>query len=192
METTIANTATPQFVSQYNTFTDANGEQYTKDSLLTGIVNTTKVSGGNGAFPDGGGGELDPGLFTRNPKGWNIQAACQWLHSHAAAGSSGWCARYVRQAIEAGGLSTAGRPNWAWKYIHYLPTIGFKFIGTVSRNQPFTPQPGDIAVYQKGTNPNVPGHICMWTGMEWASDFRQRNMIVYQATNTAYLFRFAA
>ena len=172
-----------------NTFTDTDGIQYTKDSLLTGIIKTTKTSNNNdGLFDD----TLDPGLFKRNPKGWNIQAACQWLHSHAQIKSSGWCARYVRQAIEAGGLSTDGRPGWAWKYIYYLPKIGFKHIATISRTQSFTPQPGDIAVYQKGTNPNVPGHICMWTGMEWASDFRQRNMFVYQATNTAYVFRFAS
>ena len=190
METTITNTATPQFVSQYNVFTDANGEQYTTDSFLTGIMNTTKSSGGGlGDFTDG---DLDPSLFTKNPKGWNIQAACRWLHANSQVKSSGWCARYVRQAIEAGGLSTAGRPGWAWQYVNYLPKIGFKYIGKVTRNQPFTPQPGDIAVYQKGNNPNVPGHICMWTGAEWASDFKQRNMLVYQATNSAWLFRFVS
>ena len=138
---------------------------------------------------------LDPGMFTKNPNGWNIQKACNWVHTHAATSSMHACAKYVRMGIEAGGLSTAGRPNWAWKYISYLPTIGFKFIDKVDKSYngekgQYKPEPGDIAVYTKGGDKNVPGHICMWTGAEWASDFRQRNMIVYSNTKQAYIFRF--
>ena len=96
-------------------------------------------------------------------------------------------------AIEAGGIKTTGRPNWAWKYINYLPSIGFKYIAKVNRadiGTNYKPEPGDIAVYQKGNNPDVPGHICMYTGKEWCSDFNQKNPIVYSSTKEAYIFRF--
>ena len=45
-QTNIANTAAPQ----YNTFIDADGVQYTTDSLLFGIINTTTISAGGGFF----------------------------------------------------------------------------------------------------------------------------------------------
>ena len=170
---------------------EKNGKKYTKDGLIDGIMRFTefKPSSGDPAFADDGT-PLNPGVFRRNPNGWDLKKACEWLHQRAGAGAQHVCAKFVRMAIEAGGLSTNGRPNWAWKYIDYLPTIGFKFIKVVQRGENFSPEPGDIAVYQKGGNPNVPGHICMWTGAEWASDFKQKNMIVYSSTNSAHIFRF--
>lgn len=59
---------------------------------------------------------------------WNVNAALTALNNNAKRKSSGWCARYVRTAIEAGGISTAGRPGSAYLYTSYLPTIGFGFL----------------------------------------------------------------
>lgn len=199
-----------------------NGKHYSKDSLVKGIQRFSEFkegSAGGDYCGDLNTAPLDPATFTKNPNGWDLRKACEWLHQVAKSSSQHICATYVRAAIDVGfhtdpgkvtntqfgkpsytgsqGQSTdrfnkqrRGRPGWAWEYISYLPTIGFKCIGKVSKNSNFTPEPGDIAVYQKGSNPNVPGHICMWTGAEWASDFKQRNMIVYQSTPEAYIFRF--
>ena len=134
---------------------------------------------------------LNIGLFKKNPKGFNIMKACQWINSNAQAKSQHVCAKYVRMAMEAGGINTSGRPGWAWQYINYLPNIGFKFICKAKRNDPeYKPEPGDIAVYMKNGDRTVPGHICMWSGKEWCSDFKQKNMIVYSGTPEAYIFRF--
>lgn len=134
---------------------------------------------------------LNVGLFKRNPKGWSIQRACQWINQNAKSTSQHVCAKFVRMAIEAGGISTNGRPNWAWQYINYLPNIGFKFLCKAKRNDTeYKPEPGDIAVYMKNGDRTVPGHICMWSGKEWCSDFKQKNMIVYSGTSEAYIFRF--
>jgi len=167
---------------------DKNGI-YNHCSLLNAISTGVKFT--NEMSMDG---DLDPSLFKVNPNGWNIRKACTWLHSNSSLSSQHACAKFVRMAIEAGGIKTDGRPNWAWKYINYLPTIGFKGIAKVPRNQMhlFNAQPGDIAVYQKGNDPSVPGHICMWTGAGWESDFKQKDMIVYQSTPIAYIFRFQA
>lgn len=172
-------------------------QYYSNESILRGILNHTFLNvKRTGVSKDGIPiAALDPNLFEKNPNGWNIQKACEWIHNHAATNSMHACAKYVRMAIEAGGISTNGRPTWAWKYINYLPKIGFRFLDKVDNSYSgekgkYTPKPGDIAVYTNGGNTNVPGHICMWTGAEWASDFRQRNMIVYQSTSHAYVFRF--
>jgi len=175
--------------------TDEKGRKYTKESMLKGLINSS-IWGSNGdtnrSGDIGGSGasvSLDPTLFKRNPKGWDIKKACEWLQGNAHASSTHRCAKYVRMAIEAGGVSTDGRPLWAWQYINFLPKIGFKHIGTYTQNG-YTPEPGDIAVYLKGNDKKVPGHICMWTGKQWCSDFRQNNMIVYKNTKEAYIFRF--
>ena len=176
-----------------NLYEDRFGRLYSHNTLLKGIMQTSKFgdfkkSSSIYSKNDTLNINLDPSLFKRNPNGWNIQAACQWLITHSHASTQHACAKYVRQAIEAGGISTAGRPTWAWKYINYLPTIGFKYMGNFQNG--FKGEPGDIAVYMKNGNPNVPGHICMWTGVQWCSDFRQNSMIVYGGTKEAKVFRF--
>lgn len=169
------------------------GHKYTHESLIKGIVNSSiwgnNIDGNNENDGENPNVSLDSSLFKRNPNGWNIKKACEWLQSNSHSSSTHRCAKYVRMAIEAGGISTEGRPLWAWKYINFLPKIGFKHIGTYSQNG-YTPEPGDIAVYLKGNDKNVPGHICMWTGIQWCSDFKQQNMIVYKNTKEAYIFRF--
>lgn len=176
--------------NEFEIYTDDQGRKYSTDSFLGGIYRFVNFGGQSSSMGDES--PIDPGVFKRSPNGWDIQKACQWLHSNAGAKSQHACAKYVRMAIEAGGISTNNRPNWAWKYIDYLPNIGFKFIGTFTREDSFSPEPGDIAVYTEGGDKSVPGHICMWTGVEWASDFKQKNMIVYQSTKNAYVFRFAS
>ena len=123
---------------------------------------------------------------------WNIQNAISFLSRNAESKSIGRCAKYVRMAIEAGGLSTSGRPGSAYQYKGYLPKIGFNAIGNIlgkekqkewSRNNA---KPGDIAVMDHGEH----GHICMWNGSKWISDFPQNNMWVYGGDGTCTIFRF--
>lgn len=135
---------------------------------------------------------LEPGLFKKSYEHFDVKAACEWINTNSKQKSQHACAMWVRKAIEAGGIPTIGRPNRAWKYIDYLPTIGFRFVQKVHKSDAnaFAFEPGDIAVYQKNGNSAVPGHICMWTGHEWCSDFKQKNMIVYGGTSEAYIFRF--
>ena len=128
---------------------------------------------------------------------FNIQGAVQSLIARSTAKTRHQCAKYVRMAMESGGLSTATRPDWAWKYIQWLPTQGWSHIGTVNTNEAqaeFTrsqARAGDVAVYQKpGLGTSHPGHICMYTGSQWVSDFRQNRMGVYPSPVNAYIFRY--
>ena len=61
-----------------------------------------------------------------NSNTWNVNRALAALRGNARVKSSGYCARYVRMAIEAGGISTAGRPGSAYLYTSFLPKIGFQ------------------------------------------------------------------
>ena len=88
--------------------------------------------------------------------------------------SNGLCAGHVRRAIEAGGISTNGRPEWASLYYtkDFLPSIGFNEISIKSESDL---QPGDISIEESkpGTS-NTMGHAAMWDGRQWVSDFKQR------------------
>lgn len=129
--------------------------------------------------------------------GFNITGAVNRLVRSAHSTSQHVCAKYVRLAMEAGGLNTTTRPDWAWKYINWLPKQGWKLVAQCStREEQATytatqAQPGDVAVYQKpGAGGSQPGHICMWSGKNWISDFLQNRMGVYSANVNAYIFRY--
>jgi len=125
---------------------------------------------------------------------WNLGGAITYLRKHAKPKSQKphECAKYVRLAIEAGGINTTGRPISAYKYKDFLPTIGFKAIGKITGKANQTnwtknnARPGDIAVMEHG----VHGHICMYDGKNWISDFIQNNMWVYGGDGLCYIFRY--
>lgn len=112
---------------------------------------------------------------TMNPNSkYNIEKAVNYINANVEPTSISQCAKYVRRAIVAGGLSTAGNPTSAKDYDWFLPKLGFtEVIGDV-------PMYGDIVVIQ-----SIPGHkhghICMWNGSQWVSDFKQNFMLPSQA-----------
>jgi len=96
------------------------------------------------------------------------------------------CAKYVREAIQAGGvpLEYGTWPGSAKDYGPYLESKGFKKISA----EGYVPKKGDIIVLQGfpagPVNPDTgvseykasdDGHITMYTGEKWGSDFEQRD-----------------
>lgn len=94
--------------------------------------------------------------------------ATQYLRDHAQA--QGQCAT-VRLVLEAGVLNTTGRPNVAWNYDSFLPSLDFH---EVNKNG-YVPQKGDIVVHEPREE-HAYGHIAMYDGENWISDFTQRDM----------------
>ena len=79
------------------------------------------------------------------------------------------CAKYVRWALEAGGINTKGHPVPAKNYGPFLEGQGFSKVSPDN----YTPQPGDIAVIQPYPEGNQNGHIEGWNGNQWVSSFFQ-------------------
>lgn len=102
---------------------------------------------------------------------YNNDAAVEYLIKHAEPHSKNSCALYVRRAISAGGCPTFGQPPSACAYDAFLPDLGFKEV----ESEGYVPQKGDIVVFSaiKG---HKHGHICMYDGRQWVSDFKQRSM----------------
>lgn len=106
-----------------------------------------------------------------NRGNYNVNDATQFLRDHAQERSQGRCAAAVRQALEAGGLDTTGRPNAAGDYDSFLPGLGFHEVDING----YVPQEGDIVVHEPREGHEY-GHIAMYDGENWISDFVQRDM----------------
>ncbi|MGF6965966.1 hypothetical protein OKW43_002994 [Paraburkholderia sp. WC7.3g] len=96
---------------------------------------------------------------------WDQNAAVKHLQSHAKPMSRGECARYVREAIERGGIILKLTRS-AKDYGLSLAYAGFRAVSTTD------PQPGDVIVIE-GIHLHPHGHMAMYDGEYWISDFKQ-------------------
>ena len=99
----------------------------------------------------------------------------KYADEHAAPHSKGECAKYARHAFEAGGMDTSGHPvdakNWG-------PTLTRNGAVQVPQDG-YTPQKGDVAVFD-GNATHPIGHITLYDGNQWVSDFKQNQMNPYR------------
>jgi hypothetical protein len=99
---------------------------------------------------------------------WNLDKAVEYLGNHAQTKSTGNCAKYTRDAIEAGGVVLA-RHNSAKDYGISLVHAGFREAIT---NQYVK---GDVVIIQ-GFGGHPHGHMAMFDGSKWISDFVQSGL----------------
>jgi len=93
------------------------------------------------------------------------------------------CAKYVREAIEAGGIvfkeEDLPKSHFAKHYGDTLEKYGFVNEAEASvgqgfpPNKSYTPKAGDVVVIQS-TSTSPEGHMAMFSGKQWISDFKQR------------------
>ena len=101
-------------------------------------------------------------------------AAADYATEHAHPKSTHYCARYVANSLEAAGYKFQ-RNGMAYQYVTNgtLQKMGFS---QVDMNQ--QPQKGDISVIGPRTKGHA-GHISIFNGKNWVSDFIQRNESPY-------------
>lgn len=106
--------------------------------------------------------------------------AAAYATRRARSGSTGYCAQYVRLALEnGGGYKSPPTPREsAYMYVsnNLLVKIGFTEISASA-----TPQVGDVAVIM-GNAKSKHGHICIYNGKLWVSDFKHPQPNVYGST----------
>lgn len=112
----------------------------------------------------------------------NVSAAAQFAVAHAKSSATGYCAIAVRQALAAGGLTSfnANHPAYAYQYGPYLTKAGFTPVkqGTYSASIDGNIgglQAGDVVVFQPVRGHSY-GHIAIYTGTRWVSDYQQSTM----------------
>ncbi len=135
----------------------------------------------NGQFtfaPRNAGAENWP---ERGESSLDVDAAVKHANDHATTFNHalkkfnrriGKCAQYVRQALEAGGvyMDPKKRPRLAKDYGPYLEKAGFHKLSP--RPKPdYDPQKGDVVVIQSHPKVSEAGHIAIFNGKDWVSDF---------------------
>jgi hypothetical protein len=109
--------------------------------------------------------------------GLNRAKLANWMDAHALAYSSHHCAMFCRLGMEAAGMNTADRPlsGDAADYGPFLLRHGAHVVPSSS----YTPQVGDTVIFDKiAEHPN--GHIEMYDGHHWVSDFMQHSFSPYR------------
>ena len=105
---------------------------------------------------------------------WDLDAAIARLHSQVLPESDSRCGEFVHKAIDAGGitLNTSYNPHGksASGYGPILRHAGFLTVAPGEK-----PQKGDVVVFQP-VDGHPRGHVAMFDGKQWISDFRQRDV----------------
>lgn len=139
------------------------------------------------------------------PKQPSVDKALRHLRQNALPKSISKCATYVRQALNAGGFDVKPILN-AREYGNNLIKAGFKPVAiyrgmgvqTLLRNDylpDYIPEAGDVAVIQPHAGGNPAGHMTMYDGTQWFSDFKQIGIypgVHYRQKNPPYvIYRYA-
>lgn len=114
---------------------------------------------------------------------YDINKACQTLTEKAETSSKCCCAWYVMRAMHSGNCSIGIYPAWCYEYI--LPYYGFNKISMEN----YKPEKGDIVVIENSKE-HFWGHIAMYNGQQWISDFKQKNMNPYKKQYRTSIFRY--
>jgi hypothetical protein len=153
---------------------DSNSDDF-KDSIWLPELVVTGSQDNDDNFVEGGdtydGGSIPEVIVrgtNRTPSlnGWT-NLAISWLNAHAHSNSTHKCAMYIRLALGAAGFNTTGHPQYAKDYGSFLKKLGF---GEIPK-EGYSPQVGDIRVWQNYPGGNIAGHIDMYNGTKWVSDF---------------------
>ena len=115
----------------------------------------------------------------------DLNKAVNHLVSHAHKKSIHRCAGYVAAALHAGGFKFK---NQGSAYMYHtrgiMKKIGFKLIKRGN------PKKGDVYV-QDRTKSHVHGHMAMYSGKQWVSDFFQNSDQVYSSdAGKRYYYRY--
>ena len=118
-------------------------------------------------------------------KSFNTEKAATYVTENAAPRSKTCCAWYVMRAMHSGGCPIGIYPAWAYK--HVLPLYNFKRVDKSN----YRPQKGDIVVIENSKE-HFWGHIAMYNGNTWVSDFVQRSITPYRKSYPYEIFRYDA
>lgn len=133
---------------------------------ITPTLQTTQIQEAQGSISGGTPGSKAAAEFSKK---YNLGTR-----------STGSCAKYVRSYLMASGYPLSGWPVAAADYINFLPKYGF--IPVQGRATQISPEVGDISITQRFGNHKY-GHIAIWNGSNWISDFKQNSVSIYRDVN---------
>lgn len=113
---------------------------------------------------------------------WDLDILVSHAVKAAKPKSLGKCARYVREALEKAQIKKffSGGLGDAKDVPRRLVQMGWASVGENIKSF----KKGDIAVFAKTKSEY--GHICIFTGSGWVSDFKQKQLQPYSSANFSY------
>lgn len=179
----IANASSlPSYIARYGNTDNAvqSNDDKPKYSSLDNLItkNGDSTNARNNATKDVAEGNSSlPSNIARHDNISNVTAkACDTLTANSKEKSIGKCAKYVADALQSAGYKFNRQPS---AYMYHtngmLSGMGFECIGRTNSQ----PQPGDICVINRFSG-HPHGHICMFNGQQWISDFKQRTPVPYK------------
>lgn len=147
------------------------------NGVATGAALNDKYTRNNATKDVSGDNSSLPSNIARYDNISNMTAkACETLTTNSKEKSIGKCAKYVADALQSAGYKFNRQPS---AYMYHtngiLSGMGFECIGRTNSQ----PQPGDICVINRFSG-HPHGHICMFNGQQWISDFKQRTPVPYR------------
>ena len=104
----------------------------------------------------------------------DMDAAVKYLVSHAKPKSVHLCAGYVARALHAGGFHFKNQgAAYQYRTKGILKSIGYREI-----SKPKSFKKGDITITERNSYHKY-GHMAMYSGKQWISDFKQKSEFVY-------------
>lgn len=149
----------------------AESRQNTMSGGYAGGTGAQNTAYGNSATP------YNPNLIPNNTKGnvdkSKITPYCNYVTNHANPKPTGYCSKSVRIALQQCGVPV--KHTKQAKDMHRpLMNVGFKQLPLNTQ-----PQVGDICVLN-AVGRHIDGHIAIWNGTQWVSDFKQKGLNVWR------------
>lgn len=121
---------------------------------------------------------------------FDFDKATSHLTEHGRNKSIHCCAWYTMRALQAGGCPAIILPAQWYRY--YMPLVQFEEIS----QKGYKPEKGDVVVFERPSGRSWKkisqwwGHIAMYNGEQWISDFKQKNMNPYRKHVAYRLYRY--
>jgi RHS repeat-associated protein len=157
-----------------------------ENAVLSAQLNTPAASGGSDSSPAQNNNDQQTQQNQQTSSKLDKDKVVNYMDEHAKSSSTGKCAAACRKGLEAGGLDTAGHPADAKDYGPFLTKHGAEAVS----GDNYKPQKGDVAVFQ-GNDSHPHGHVEIYDGKQWVSDFKQKNFSPYKSDpppSTVYRF----
>ena len=121
---------------------------------------------------------------------FNVEKATAHLTEHGRKTSIHCCAWYTMRALQAGGCPAIILPaQW---YRFFMPLVQFEELKLVD----YHPMAGDVVVFERPSWKSWSkisqwwGHVAMYNGEQWISDFKQKNMNPYKRNVSYRIYRY--
>ncbi len=121
---------------------------------------------------------------------FDVKKATTHLTDHGRNKSIHCCAWYTMRALQAGGCPAIILPAQWYKY--FMPLVQFEEVAS----EGYSPQAGDVVVFERPKSRSWKkisgwwGHVAMYNGEQWVSDFKQKRMSPYRQQVPYRLYRY--